>query len=115
MIRNRAMDNQTYSSSVIPFGYVGVKKEEKVVFPDDTVYFLSAFWMAVTFQMFLTCSYTILAVIRKVLLSKTMDLFLFFRLGLYGPGCTTCGVGVSDISKTFLRIIMNIVFLNYYY
>ena len=46
MIRNRAMDNQTYSSSVIPFGYVGVKKEEKVVFPDGTVYFLSAFWMA---------------------------------------------------------------------
>jgi hypothetical protein len=40
MIRNRAMDNQTYSSSVIPFGYVGVKKEEKVVFPDGTVYFV---------------------------------------------------------------------------
>jgi hypothetical protein len=35
MIRNRAMDNQTYSSSVIPFGYVGVKKEEKVVFPES--------------------------------------------------------------------------------
>jgi hypothetical protein len=73
MIRNRAMDNQTYSSSVIPFGYVGVKKEEKVVFPDDTVYF------------------------------KTMDLFLFFSLGLYGPGCTTCGVGVSDIGWIRIR------------
>jgi len=45
-IRNRAMDSQTYSSSVLPFGYVGVKKEGKVVFPDGTVYYLSAFWMA---------------------------------------------------------------------
>jgi hypothetical protein len=45
-IRNRAMDRQTYSSSVISFGYGGVKKEEKVVFPDGTVYYISAFWMA---------------------------------------------------------------------
>ena len=46
-IRNRAMDSQTYSSSIIPFGYAGVKKkEEKVVLPDSMVYYLSAFWMA---------------------------------------------------------------------
>ena len=56
-----------------------------------------------TFEMFLKCSYTILAVIRKVLLYKTMDLFLFFSLGLYGPGCTTCGVGVSDIGWIRIR------------
>jgi hypothetical protein len=80
MIRNRAMDNQTYSSSVIPI-------------------LLYLF----TFEMFLKCSYTILAVIRKVLLYKTMDLFLFFSLGLYGPGCTTCGVGVSDIGWIRIR------------
>lgn len=45
-IRDRAKDSRTYSSSVIPFGYAGVRKEEKVVFPDGTVYYLSALWMA---------------------------------------------------------------------
>jgi hypothetical protein len=39
------MHSQTYSSSIIPFGYAGVIKEEKV-FPDGTVYYLSALWMA---------------------------------------------------------------------
>jgi hypothetical protein len=44
--RDRAKDSRTYSSSVIPFGYAGVRKEEKVVFPHGTVYYLSALWMA---------------------------------------------------------------------
>jgi hypothetical protein len=45
LIRNRAKDSRTYSSSVIPFGYAGVRKDEKVVFPGGTVYYLSALWM----------------------------------------------------------------------
>jgi hypothetical protein len=31
-----AKDSRTYSSSVIPFEYAGVRKEEKVVLPDGT-------------------------------------------------------------------------------
>ena len=45
-VRNRALNHSVYTGSVIPYGYNGVKKEEKVVFPDGTIYFLSAFWMA---------------------------------------------------------------------
>lgn len=45
-IRSRAVHSENYKGSVIPYGYAGVKKEEKVVFPDGTVYYLSAFWMA---------------------------------------------------------------------
>ena len=45
-IRSKAIRSENYKGSVIPYGYAGVKKEEKVVFPDGTVYYLSAFWMA---------------------------------------------------------------------
>jgi len=45
-IRSKAVRSENYKGSVIPYGYAGVKKEEKVVFPDGTVYYLSAFWIA---------------------------------------------------------------------
>ena len=45
-VRNRALNHSTYTGSVISYGYNGVKKEEKVVLPDGTIYYLSAFWMA---------------------------------------------------------------------
>ena len=45
-IRDKAVKSDNYHGSVIPMGYAGVKKEEKVVFSDGTIYVLSAFWMA---------------------------------------------------------------------
>ena len=45
-IRQKAREAQNYIGQVIPLGYAGVKKEEKAVLSDGTVYYLSAFWMA---------------------------------------------------------------------
>ncbi|CAC5404235.1 unnamed protein product [Mytilus coruscus] len=41
-----AVHSDSYVGSVILFGYGCVKKEEKVVFPDGTIYSLSATWVA---------------------------------------------------------------------
>ncbi|CAC5390753.1 unnamed protein product [Mytilus coruscus] len=40
-VRTDAISSPTYVGSVLPFGYGCVKKEEKVVFPDGTVYSLT--------------------------------------------------------------------------
>lgn len=45
-VRNRAREAECYKGAVVPLGYQGVRKEERVVFPDGTMYSLSAFWMA---------------------------------------------------------------------
>ena len=45
-IRSQAVRSIDYKGFVIPSGYDGVKKEERAVLPDGTVYYLSAFWMA---------------------------------------------------------------------
>lgn len=45
-IRKEAVKSSTYQGSVIPYGYNCVRKEEKVVLPDGTVYVLTATWVA---------------------------------------------------------------------
>ncbi|CAC5404748.1 unnamed protein product [Mytilus coruscus] len=45
-IRKAAVHNDNYAGSIIPYGYGCVKKDEKVVFPDGTIYSLSATWVA---------------------------------------------------------------------
>lgn len=45
-IRRQAITNNNYVRTVIRYGYSCVKEEEKVVFPDGTVYTLSSSWVA---------------------------------------------------------------------
>ncbi|CAC5383220.1 unnamed protein product [Mytilus coruscus] len=45
-IRKAAVNNENYVGSIIPFGYGCVRKDEKVVFPDGTIYSLSSTWVA---------------------------------------------------------------------
>ncbi|CAG2238819.1 unnamed protein product [Mytilus edulis] len=45
-IRKAAVNHENYVGSVIPYGYGCVRKDEKVVFPDGTIYALSATWVA---------------------------------------------------------------------
>lgn len=45
-MRKKAIAHSNYVGSVLPYGYGCVKKEEKVVFPDGTIYMLSSSWVA---------------------------------------------------------------------
>ncbi|CAG2199388.1 unnamed protein product [Mytilus edulis] len=45
-VRKEAISSPMYIGSVLPFGYWCVKKQEKVVFLDGTVYSLTASWAA---------------------------------------------------------------------
>ncbi|CAG2211897.1 unnamed protein product [Mytilus edulis] len=45
-VRKEAVSSPTYVGSVLPYGYGCVRKQEKVVFPDGTVYSLTASWVA---------------------------------------------------------------------
>lgn len=44
-IRKEAVSSETYTGSVLPYGYNAVKKDEKVILPDGTIYILSSTWV----------------------------------------------------------------------
>ena len=45
IIREKAKSADTYINTILPTGYGGVKKVEKAILPDGTIYELTAYWM----------------------------------------------------------------------